>query len=77
MNERVKEQCISYVVKAMRSIAYSVTVGGYHGQDGIYVSGSDQNGKCIYFTHFESDDIHNILKAHQEGKLVEYLKTMK
>ncbi|MDE7073538.1 MAG: hypothetical protein K2O69_00560 [Odoribacter sp.] len=71
--EQMRQRCIPAVLEAMKTLAPAAYIGGEGSEDGIYVAGVDEQDKILYLTHFDWEEVKEILSAMENGTLREWL----
>ncbi len=71
--EEMRQRCIPAVLEVMKTLAPDAYVGGEGSQDGIYVAGVDENLRILYFTHFDWEEVVEMLPAMENGTLREWI----
>ena len=68
-----RQKCIEAVLEAMKTLAPEAYVGGEGSEDGVYVAGVNEQKRILYITHFDWEEVAEILPAIETGKVREWL----
>ena len=71
--EEARQICIQAVLEAMKTLAYDAYIGGEGSEDGIYVAGVNEHDRILYITHFDWEEVSEILPAMEAGEVREWL----
>lgn len=71
--EEARQKCIQAVLEAMKTLAYNAYIGGEGSEDGLYVAGVDEQDSILYITHFDWEEVSELLPAIEAGKVREWL----
>lgn len=71
--EEMRQKCIQAVLAEMKTLAPKAYVGGEGSEDGEYVAGVDEENRILYFTHFDWEEVEEILLVIESGKVREWI----
>ncbi len=71
--EEARQICIQAVLEAMKTLAYEAYINGEGSEDGLYVAGVDEEDRILYLTHFDWEEVVEILPAIDEGRVREWI----
>ena len=71
--EEMRQRCIPAALEAMKTLAPHAYIGGEGSEDGRYVAGVNEQDRLLYITHFDWEEVQEMLPAIENGTLREWL----
>ena len=71
--QEARQIFIKAVLEAMKTLAPQAYIGGEGSEDGIYVAGVNEQNRILYITHFDWEEVIEILPAIETGKVKEWI----
>lgn len=71
--EEMRQRCIPAALEAMKTLAPQAYLGGEGSEDGIYAAGVNERQELLYITHFDWEEVEEMLPAIENGTLREWI----
>lgn len=71
--QEAQKICINAVLEAMLTLTPNAYIGGEGSQDGIYVAGTDTDDNILYISHFDWEEVEEILESIEQSSVREWI----